>query len=148
MARSSEEFSIQFRVSELPTAFNTPAPAVHPLPGHQPSASTNIDLTTSIQLPKTSGAVSAAIEKVTKVPRAEYTKTSTQSSDSLAKNTIIYQSQDSEKKMAHLDSILNTKYLLTLFNGHRPSPVSSADPITGSQTIIKADDIFHYDYDL
>jgi hypothetical protein len=109
-----------------------------------------------IPRPLTSGAVRAAIEKVTKVPWPEYTKTFTQSSDSLAKNTITYQSQDSKEKMAHLDSILNTEYLLILFNGHRPSLVSSADnpngyspnlitidPITGSQTIIKADDIFH-----
>jgi hypothetical protein len=63
--------------------------------------------------------------------------------------------------MAHLDSILNSEYLLSLFNDTSSSPVCSADnpygyspnrisidSTTGAQTIIKADDISHYDYDL
>jgi hypothetical protein len=63
--------------------------------------------------------------------------------------------------MALLDSILNTEYLLSLFNDSRSRPVCSADnpygytpnrisidSSTGQQIIIKADDIFHYDYDL
>ena len=63
--------------------------------------------------------------------------------------------------MAHLDSILRSEYLLSLFDGTRLKPVISTDnpfgytpndiamdPTTGIQTIIKADDIFHYDYDL
>jgi hypothetical protein len=63
--------------------------------------------------------------------------------------------------MAHLDSILRSEYLLSLFDGTRLKPVISADnpygytpnnigvdPTTGSQMLIKADDIFHYDYDL
>ena len=87
------------------------------------------------------------------MPRAEYTKTATQSSDSLAKNTITFQSQDSKKKMAHLDSILRSEYLLLLFDGTRSKPVISADnpygytpndigvdPTTGYQMLIKADD--------
>jgi hypothetical protein len=97
---------------------------------------------------------------VIKLLRAEYTKTSIQSSDSLAKNTITYQSQDSKKKMAHLDSILNTEYLLSLFNDTRSRQVCSADnpygyspntisiDSTDALTIIEADDRFHYDYDL
>jgi hypothetical protein len=62
--------------------------------------------------------------------------------------------------MALLDSVLNTEYLLSLFNDSRSRPVCSADnpygytpnsisiDSTGAQTIIKADDIIHYDYDL
>jgi hypothetical protein len=135
----------------------TPA---HPLHGPQPYPPQNVDPTPSTPLPTNFLASVPGIEKVTKVPRAEYTKISTQSSDSLAKNTITHQSQDSKKKMALLDSILNTEYLLSLFNDSRSRPVCSADnpygflpnsisiDSTGAQTIIKADDIFHYDYDL
>lgn len=161
MARSLEEFSVQWRLHEQPTVFNTPATSAHPLQSHQPSASTNVDPSTLSQLPTSPEVSTVVIEKVTKVPRAEYTKTSTQSSDSLAKNTITYQSQDSKKKMAHLDSILSTEYLLSLFNDNRPAPVSSTDnpygytpnritidPTTGIQTLTRADDVFHYDYDL
>jgi hypothetical protein len=45
----------------------------------------------------------------------------------VAKNTITYQYQDSKKKTAHLDSILNTEYLLSLFNDTRSRPVCSVD---------------------
>ena len=160
LARSLETLRTQLYASAIPSNSSTSVTPAHPLHGPQPNQPQNVDPTPSSPLSTNSLASVPQIEKVTKVPRAEYTKTSTQSSDSLAKNTITHQSQDSKKKMALLDSILNTEYLLSLFNDSRSRPVCSADnpygyspnsisiDSTGAQTIIKADDVFHYDYDL
>jgi hypothetical protein len=76
-----------------------------------------------MSIPTPSTVLASTMEKISKVPRAEYTKTATQSSDS----TITFQSQDSKKNMAHLDSILRSEYLLSLFNGTRLKPVISAN---------------------
>ena len=161
MASSLEEFAIQFRISEVPTVFNTPATSANSQSSIMPNQPVFLAPTTTESISTPSTVLAATIEKISKVPRAEYTKTSTQSSDSLAKNTITFQSQDSKKKMAHLDSILRSEYLLSLFDGTSLKPVISTDnpfgytpndiamdPTTGIQIIIKADDIFHYDYDL
>jgi hypothetical protein len=141
----------------MPTFSTTSVTPAAPPDGFQPRHPLFDDPTTSSPLPTIPLDDVSGIDKVTKVPRADYTKTSTQSSDSLAMNTITHQSHDSKKKMAHLDSILNT----ALYNDSRSRPVCTADnpygyvpkrisidPTAGVQTIIKADDIFHYDYDL
>jgi hypothetical protein len=152
MAWSLENLSSQWRISAMPPVSNTSVTPANPHDSPQPFPPQNVDPTPLTPLPTNSLAAVPGIEKVTKAPRLEYTKTSTQSSDSLAKNTIKYQSQDSKTKMAHLDSILNTEYLLSLFNDTRSRPVCSADNpcgyspnrisidvTTGAQTIIKAD---------
>ena len=111
MARSWENFSSQTHPSTMPPTSTTSVTPAVPQYGFQLRPPDFGNPTPSSQLPTNSQATASDIEKVTKVPRAEYTKTSTQSSDSLAKNTITHQSQDSKKKMALLDSILNTEYL-------------------------------------
>ena len=53
----------------------------------------------------------AIIGKDKKVPCAEYTKTSAQSTDILVKNSITSLSTDSTKRMATLTQVLRTEYL-------------------------------------
>jgi hypothetical protein len=143
------------------TVFNTSATSANSQSSVLPSQPVILDLTTFMSIPTPSTVLASTSEKISKVLRAEFTKTSTQSSDSLAKNTITFQSQDSKEEMALFDSILRSEYLLFLFDGTRLKPVISADdpfgytpndiamdPTTGIQTIIKADDMFHYGYDL
>jgi hypothetical protein len=111
LARSLETLRTQLYDSATPSNSSTSLTPAHPLHGPQPNQPQNVDPTPPTPIPTNSLASVPQIEKVTKVPRAEYTTTSTQSSDSLAKNTITHQSQDSKKKMALLDSILNTEHL-------------------------------------
>ena len=95
-----------------------------------------------------------------KVPRAEYTKTSTQSSDILGKNVITSLSTDSTKRMATLTQVLRTEYLWDLVTGLRAPPTPTPDnihgftagsnkfdPVTSQLILVKDDDIYHYDYD-
>jgi hypothetical protein len=92
MARSLENLRPQLHVSAISSISSpsvTPANLLH---GPQPYPPQNVDPTQSTPLPTNFLAAIPGIDKVTKVPGAEYTKTSTQSSDSLAKNTITYQS--------------------------------------------------------
>jgi hypothetical protein len=105
MARSLESLRTQIYASAIPSNSSTSVTPAHPLHGPQPYQPQNVDPTAPTPLPTNFLASVPQIEKVTKVPRAEYTKTSTQSSDSLAKNTITHQSQDSKKKMALLDCV-------------------------------------------
>jgi hypothetical protein len=99
MARSLENFQSQLHVSAMPSVSSTSVTPAHPLHGPQPYPPQNVDPTPSTPLPTNFLAAVPGIEKETKVPRAECTKTSTQPCDSLAKNTITYQSQDSKKKI-------------------------------------------------
>ena len=127
MERSLEEFQMQFLVSEAPTVFNTPATSANSQSKVLPSQPVFLDPTTSMSIPTPSTVLASTSEKISEVPRTEYTKTSTKSSDSLAKNTITFQSQVSKRKMAHLDSILRSEYLLSPFDGTRLKSVSSTD---------------------
>jgi hypothetical protein len=98
MERSLEEFQIQFRISEVPTVFNTPATSANPQSNIPPNQQVFLAPTTSESISTPSTVLAAASEKISKVPRAEYTKTATQSSDSLAKNTITFHHSGLEKE--------------------------------------------------
>lgn len=94
------------------------------------------------------------------VPKAEYSKTTTFSIDTVKANIITAASMDSIKRWTVLKQVLRTEYLWTLVAGLRPNPVVTAlhpngytpnkietDPTTGKVTIVKKDDVLLYEYD-
>ena len=94
------------------------------------------------------------------VPKAEYSKTTTFSIDTVKANIITAASTDSIKRWTVLKQVLRTEYLWTLVAGLRPNPVVTAlhptgytpnkietDPTTGKVTIVKKDDVLLYEYD-
>jgi hypothetical protein len=72
MERSLEEFQIQFRISEVPTVFNTPATSANPQSNILPNQPVFLAPTTSESISTPFTVLAATIEKVSEVPRAEY----------------------------------------------------------------------------